>query len=227
MKNPLYSSQLLEGFDQAAGDWRPFLTEGYGADFAEAVLEAARARFESLVPKIPYIGGDENHLTDSLIGSVRYLALYQTMKARRKSAAETGKVIYEAVSVRAKEPLPPIPPEQILGPEELMQRRRERAEYSLQRRYPDDFVYDFVEGDGETFDYGYNFLECATVKFYRTQGAGEFTPYYCFLDFPKCEGAGLGLHRSMTLSEGYAICNFRFKEGGKAAQHWPPLFLGG
>jgi hypothetical protein len=82
-----------------------------------------------------------------------------------------------------------------------------------------------VEGDGEAFDYGYDFVECAMEKFYRTLGAEEFLPFYCFLDFPMCELGGLGLSRTMTLGERYERCNFRFKEGGKAELAWPPPFL--
>ena len=108
-----------------------------------------------------------------------------------------------------------------------MRRRRERAERSQERRYAWDWVYAFVEGDGEEFDYGYDFEECATEKFYRTQGAEEFLPFYCFLDFPKCEQGGLGLRRTMTLAEGGEKCDFRFEEGGKAEQRWPPTFLEG
>ncbi len=93
-----------------------------------------------------------------------------------------------------------------------------------ERRYPDDFACEFVEGDGETFDYGYNFLECASEKFYWAQGALEFLSYYCLLDFPKCERGGLSLTRQGTLAEGCQMCDFRFKEGGVATEKWPPSF---
>ena len=103
-----------------------------------------------------------------------------------------------------------------------MQRRRQRAERSSERRYPDDFVYEFVKGDGEPFDYGYNFLECASEKFYRVQEALAFLPYYCFLDFPKCERGGLGLTRQGTLAEGCQVCDFRFRKGGISSLKWLP-----
>jgi len=218
-------SEILKGFDQAARRWRPVLSCRYGDDFADVILQEARERFEALIPEIPYIGGDENHLTGSLIGSVRCLGFYQAMKARGKSAAETGRILYDAVKARAGELVAPIPPSQRLSHKELMRRRRERAERSQEQRYAWDWVYEFVEGDGEGFDYGYNFFECATEKFYRAQGAEEFLPFYCFLDFSECELGGLGLSRTMTLAEGYERCDFRFKEGGKAELEWPPPFL--
>jgi hypothetical protein len=43
-----------------------------------------------------------------------------------------------------------------------IRRLRKRAAESHQRRYPGDYAYTFVEGDGETFDHSADYLECAT-----------------------------------------------------------------
>jgi hypothetical protein len=220
-------SEFLARFDADALDWRPVIAGRYGDSFAGAVLGEARERFELLIPQIPYIGGDDNHLTGSLLGSARCLVFYQAMKVRGLTAAEVGKVLYDVAEIQKRRPAPPIPPDQWLSPEELMKRRRERAVRSQERRYAEDWVYVFVEGDGETFDYGYDFFECGTQKLYHAQGAGEFLPFYCFLDFPKCELVGLGLSRTMTLAEGYDRCDHRFRIGGRAEQAWPPPFLEG
>jgi len=217
--------EMLAGFDEAAQRWKVILSQRYGDGFAQALLQEARAEFEALVPAIPYIGGDENHLTGSLIGSVRCLAFYRAMKARGKSAADTGKVLYDAVQAHPGDYALQISPAQRLSRDELMKRRRARATRSQERRYAWDWVYEFVEGDGEAFDYGYDFLECATDKFYRAQGAQEFLPFYCFLDFPTCELDGLGLSRTTTLAEGGEKCDHRFKEGARSTQAWPPPFL--
>ena len=217
--------EMLAGFDEAAQRWKVILSQRYGDDFAQALLQEARAEFEVLIPTIPYIGGDENHLTGSLIGSVECLAFYRAMKARDKSAADTGKVLYDAVQAHSDDHAPQIPPAQRLSRDELMKRRRARARRSQERVYAWDWVYDFVEGDGEAFDYGYNYFECATQKFYRAQGAEEFLPFYCFLDFPTCELDGLGLSRTVTLAEGGKKCDHRFKEGARSTQTWPPSFL--
>jgi len=227
-RNDYYISrkaEILEGFDRAAQQWTPVLSQRYGDDFANTVLQEAREQFEALIPEIPYIGGGENHLTGSLVGSAGCLAFYRAMQARGRSAEETGKILYDAVKARGTDSIPPLPPSQRLSRGELMRQRRERAERSQERRYAWNWVYEFVEGDGEQFDYGYNFTECATEKFYRAQHAEEFLPFYCFLDFPKCELGGLGLSRTTTLGEGGERCDFRFKEGGKSTQEWPPPFL--
>jgi hypothetical protein len=146
------------------------------------------------------------------------------MKTYGRTTADTGKVLYDAILTRCHEPSTPIPSASPLAPEQLMERRRQRAAQSQERHYADDYVYAFVAGDGEAFDYGYDFSECAAQKFYRAQGAEEFLPYYCFLDYAWSQVLGLGLSRSTTLSEGDAQCTHRFKRGRETLVKWPPPF---
>jgi hypothetical protein len=217
--------ELAQAFDEEAQRWRPFIVSQFGGDWAAVVLRQARAEFETLLPQIPYIGGDQNHLTNSLIESVRDLALYKAMKRNGKTAADTGKILYDAILSRAHETAMSIAISQTLTPAELMERRKRRAERSQARRYPEDYVYEFVAGDGESFDYGYVFIECAAQKFYHAQNADEFTPFYCFLDYPSSKIWGQGLTRTMTLAEGHAQCDPRFKKGRKTELEWPPPFM--
>ena len=217
--------ELLKRFDQEAQRWRPVMAAQYGDDFAETILKEAHQQFEILIPQLPYIGGDENQLTHTLIDSAGCLALYEAMKAQSRTAEETGKVLYDAVMSRLGEPLPDLRPDQRLTEEQLMERRRERAQRTQLRRYPQNWVYEFVQGEGEHFDYGYNFTECGTQKLYHAQGADELLPFFCFLDFAWSHVLGLGLSRTMTLGEGHGMCDHRFKKGRESEQDWPPPFL--
>jgi hypothetical protein len=104
-----------------------------------------------------------------------------------------------------------------------LQRLQKRAAESEQRRYPADYVYRFVEGDGETYDYGVDYVECATVKFLKEQGAPELASYLCAADRLYSEALGWGLMRTMTLAEGAEKCDFRFKKGGETIVLLPLL----
>jgi 8-oxo-dGTP diphosphatase len=216
---------LMEHFDRDAACWQPVMAEQFGDALAAAILEEARREFRALISEIPYIGGDDNHLTSSLVKSARCLALYRAMKARDKTAAETGKVLYDAIMGCMGEPISEAAPEHRLTEVELMERRRQRAERTQLRRYADDWLYDFIPGDGDTFDYGYDFHQCATQKFYHNQDADEFLPFYCFLDFAESRVYGLGLSRTMSLAEGHSKCNHRFKKGRQSEPEWPSPFL--
>ena len=112
------------------------------------------------------------------------------MKANGKSAEEAGKILYEAILLRGQIPEPPIPPSRMLSEDERIERRKRRAQDSQEHKYSGDWVYEFVQGDGEAFDYGYDFSECGAQKFYSSQGASEFLPFYCFLDYPISKTGG-------------------------------------
>ena len=210
----------MAAFDEDAGHLRTFLARTCGE--ADAILLQARQRFAALIPRLPYIGGDENHLTGELVRAARCLAFYQAMQARGKTAAEAGSVLYDTVAAQVSQ-LGPTTQRWTLA--ELTRRRSERAARSQRRLYSADWVYTFVAGDGETFDYGYDFAECAAQKLYHAHGADEFLPYYCFLDFAASKAAGLGLERTMTLAEGHDHCDHRFKRGRETGQDWPPPWL--
>jgi hypothetical protein len=217
-------SELLEEFDANGKRWRPILAGRYGDDFADRILSESRIEFKVLIPQIPSIGGDESW-TGSLVESVRCLAFYKAMKKNGKTVQETGKVLYDAVLARIDVPQTPILLSELLTPEQIMERRRRRAQKSQERRYAEGYVCEFIIGDGVEFDYGYDFKECAAQKFYRAQGADEFLPFFCFLDYPSSKMFGLGLVRTMTLAEGYEKCDHRFKSGRKTELEWPPPFL--
>ncbi|OGN94871.1 MAG: hypothetical protein A2Y89_00960 [Chloroflexi bacterium RBG_13_51_18] len=218
-------SELLDKFDEEARIWRPVINKLYWHEFAGGILWEARKEFEALIPHIPYIGGDENHLTNSLLESVRYLALYKAMKKHGKTAEETGKILYKAILTRIYRPLPVIPAKERLTTMQFVEQRRERAEKAKELRYPGNYAFDFIMGDGKEFDRGSNFTECAALKFFHAQGADEFMPFYCYLDFPKSKVIGVGFSRTMTLAEGYKKCNNRIKIGGETKLGWPPPFV--
>lgn len=217
---PSRRQDILGLYNTHAHAWRPFLDSGYGEIFAEAIIHAARELLEELIPELPYIGGDDNSMTYHIIRASTSLALYKTMTAHGKPAEETGKIIFDAV-VESVHHLSPTPPPTV----EDFTKHRAQAKRSKARHYPGDWVWDFVEGDGVEFEYGYDFYECGTQKLYHAQGADEFLPFFCYLDFVTYRTPGWSFHRTMTLSEGYEKCNFRFKKGGKTKKGWPPPFL--
>ena len=204
--------EILTQFDTHEAAWKPFLAASYGDEFAEAVLQDAREKYEALIPEIPYIGGDENPMTRHLVRSTTSLVLYRAMKARGKTARETGKVVCDAV-VEVISQLPPRPFKELSA--KAIAEKKAQARKSQERRYPDDWVWEYVQGDGVEFDYGYDFLECGTQKLYHAQDADEFLPFYCHLDFATHRTTGWGFARSMTLAEGHEKCDFRWKKGGE------------
>ena len=217
--------ELLKKFDEECELWRPVIIKSYHEEFAGGILWEARKEFESLIPQIPYIGGDENRRTQTFVESVISLALYRAMKKHAKTAEETGKLLYDALAARVDKTKQTMPPKGWEDREKYLKERRKGAEESQERRYPGDYVYHFVSGHGRRFDYGYDYTECASIKFFHAQDADDFMPFYCYLDYPSCGARGLGLTRTKTLAEGHGKCNHRFRPGVETVLIWPPQFV--
>jgi hypothetical protein len=217
-----FPARVFALFDEHARNTRPVLVHRYGAQLADLLLREARQETERLLPQIPYIGGDQNPMTHHLVRATTTLALYRAMEAQGMTARETGRVVYDAVvGVIRSQPFSPAGP----PTPEVIRKQREEARKSQARRYPGDWVWEFVEGDGRKFDYGYDFSACGAKKYYETQGATALLPYFCFLDFVTTRASGRVLMRTTTLAEGGARCDFRLRAAGDD-EEWPPPFPG-
>jgi hypothetical protein len=102
---------------------------------------------------------------------------------------------------------------------------RRMARWSEKSTYPDDWKLTFVEGDGQSFDFGVDYTECGIVKFYKANRADELATYMCLGDFPISQATDSGLARTTTLARGGACCDFRFKAGRPIQMEWTPDFL--
>jgi len=193
-------AEIMErDYGPRAEGWKRFLLQAYGQEFAEAVLKEARQQFEQFIPHIPYIGGDENALyTHQIIRAAEYLTFYKVMTSRGKTAQEVGKIIYGALEEFVRH-LPEIPGSELTP--EFREQRIALAKKSQERRYPDDWVWEYIEGDGVGFDYGTDYIECGAQKLYHAYDADEFLPFYCYLDFATHRTEGWGFMRTETLSE--------------------------
>jgi hypothetical protein len=193
---------------------------------ATQLVAEAMSEFERLLPDLPYIGGDQNDLTANLSQSAAALAFYHAMLAHGQTVEQTGEILYRAVESQAAVPLMGLGGR--FATSDMAQQKLEQvAKLSHERQYPGDWVFDFVHGDGETFDYGIDYLECGICKYLQAQQASELTPYLCLLDFPMSQAMNTGLVRTATLAHGAQRCDFRYKMGRPCQREWMPDFLKG
>ena len=215
LENNYYTSrkwQLMIGFDLSARLIRGLAVARYGEQFAEIVAVEARREYESLIPQLPYIGGRRNPLTQIMISAGMFLALYRAMKDQGKKVEEIGTFVYEGVE-NAYRLLPRFALYLYGGlsfTKHSQRRSQKLALESQKRQYAGDWVYSVVAGDGESFDYGLDFVECGICKFFHAQEADEFARYMCRLDYIMSERMGMGLVRTATIAEGGEKCDFRY-----------------
>jgi hypothetical protein len=206
--------RFLMEFDLVARSARSVI-DGYFDEDVEALIAKTRQEFEALIPQFPYIGGKQPH-TEFIVFTGMLLAVYRVNTTRGKTVEQTGEMVFDmgraflnsfpTFLLRLFMPLN--------FSQRAMGRIRKGAIESQLRKYPEGNVIEFIEGDGENFDYGVDYLECASCKFLAKQGASEIAPYLCPVDIHYSRALGWGLTRTMTLAEGADRCDFRFKKSG-------------
>ena len=199
-------TELLKNFKEFAQRIKVFLTAEYGEEFSKEVIDEMIMDYENIIPEIPYIGGEDNPMTQNLLSSINYLIVYTVLKRKDKSLEEIGNICYKQENEFLKTHNDEIFP--ITHPD-----ARDLLKYLAEQSgaYPEDFVYEIVEGEG--FDVGLDFTQCAICKFFHKKNADEFLPYLCAMDIPMSDYGNLGLHRTKTLADGFDVCDFRYKAG--------------
>lgn len=217
---------LMEDFDSIIQPAEGFIAEKLNAGEASMVAKEARANYESLLPQVPYIGGDDNQLTEVLYMSTAGLALYQALKAHGQPVDEAGRVMYRVMEklFTFNDPMMSAHLRNPTGKEE-QDAYRVIEKWTAKSPYAGDWKMNFVEGDGVNFDFGVDYTECGVVKFYKSHGAFDLAKYMCLGDFPISRSTGTGLVRTTTLGSGGPKCDFRFKTGRPIQMEWTPDFL--
>lgn len=218
--------ELLDDFDTTFSPVRRLIVELCGEQEAVVVLAESRKEYEGLLPQVPFIGGDDNSLTEVLYMSAIAVAFHRVMQAHGRSLDETGRILYRAMEMLTsiRDPLAGAQTRNPTGKQAQDEFRR-MARQSQKSEYPGDWKLAFVEGDGQSFDFGVDYTECGIVKFYRDQKVKELAPYMCLGDFPLSQASDSGLVRTSTLARGGSRCDFRFKAGRPIQMEWTPEFL--
>lgn len=210
------SARLLRQFDRHFKRVYVHLVERYGDEFAEDVRADTRRRFEAILPELPYIGGRSNYYTPVMVINGWMVSLLRAMQARGKNVEEVVSLCCEASDDFFRS-MPGV----VLG---MLGRvafsgivRRglaKQARLSQQRRYAEDFVYEFKQGGSPDYDMALVFSECAVNKFYKAQGAEELAPYCNFFDVTYSRVLGMGVDAHDTIGRGCENCTLAFRRGG-------------
>jgi hypothetical protein len=217
-----HRKELLQAFHGINLGARQYLAARDGGKLADAVTREAASRFSALLLRLPEVGGQRNIDQSYIPIAAWYLAYYHPMLARGKTAEDVGRMIYDLNDADLQKR----PRTQALAEgarwfsRANLEKLQKWAAWTQKRQYPANWVATFIPGNGEDFDFGYNYQECGVVKYLRSHGASEVAPYVCLNDFIKSRALGTGLWRSQTLAQGDARCNFRYKHGRPVTQSW-------
>lgn len=207
--------QLLKTFDRSIARSKRVLITRYGNEEANLLISECRHEYEALIPQIPFIGYKSPFLI-FLIPTSRYLAVYRVLQKKGLTIEAAAQLIY--LMNEAEWEAIPIVFRRIISylwfSPLFIWRVRNRAKESQGRDYAGGYVLTFIEGDGRTFDYGFDYTECAGCKFLNQQGVPELAHLMCSFDKTASDILGWGLTRTTTIADGFNKCDFRFKKGG-------------
>ncbi len=212
---------LLRQFDAATTIVKDILIAEFGEEKFKELIREARNDFESLLPQIPYVGGKNSRDSETFINVATLLPMLRNFEKEGLDFYEIGKLAYDLFEAFYKV----MPLTDDIFSKEYINQEKERANQSQLKQYPDNWVLDFVEGDGKTFTFGVNYSECGAYKFFKSQGLEHLMPIVCIADFAMARAYGYGLTRTQTIGNGAPICDFRYVKDGSNPRAWPPDIL--
>ncbi|UCE10441.1 MAG: L-2-amino-thiazoline-4-carboxylic acid hydrolase [Candidatus Thorarchaeota archaeon] len=190
----------------------------------EILIERSRKQFEHILSEIPYVGGDRSPATELMMHGAQTIAFYKACKSIGMESREFGQLMYEIA-------------EAYMESASWIRRRIVRrlafsnraklqwktwATESQNREYSQNWIGEFIDGDGTVFDWGLNFEECGWLKLAREHGVEEIAPFACLADFARMRAFGVGFRRTQTLALGHPRCDFRFGKNLETPRGWPP-----
>ncbi len=181
----------------------------------ESVSEETYREFKLLLSELPYIGGEENMLSFVFVSSAAALAYTRVLERYGFSVDLIGTILNE-VYADVYTSLPGFARWLLRRAEFSSRHQQELQNFSKEsqlRKYPDNWVMEFIKGDGIEFDYSCIYTECAVLRYYQKMGAENYMPYVCAMDLTSSHALGTGLHRTMTLYYGGNCCDFHYKNG--------------
>jgi hypothetical protein len=220
-------TKLMKTYDKSLEILGDLLRRKFDDAKIDEMLNQMKAEYEKLIPKIPYIGGQKNPMTTLLIGGMSDLAIFRILEKEGFTFREIGQLFYDYCDENNKlrknglEKIGKDPSQYPFEPE-YTEMAKKLCEVSQKRNYSDDWVMDYVEGDGKSFEWGFNFYQCGIHNVYKRLGAEKYVPFVCLSDFSEANVLGFGFTRTQTLGYGAPICDHRYVNNYKTPRAWPP-----
>jgi len=222
--------KLLKDFNSRLDLAKTFLEETFKDENPGKFITQMNEEFVRYLPKIPYLGGFKNPFTQILVRCVSELAIFRILEKNGLSFLEIGEFHYKfnlAQHIKRREALKKANknPSQYPFEPAYVDYQRQLTKETQERVYPDNWVMDFIDGNGIDFEWGWDIYQCGVQQAYKILDAEKYLPMICLGDFYEAEGLGFGFSRTETLGFGGKKCTHRFIKNTQAPKAWPPYDL--
>ena len=188
------------------------------------IFSKANSEFEHQLPGLPYIGNETNPLAAGFVFATWCLTFFRALEREGIPLREIAKMMYEKMEldVESKSPEKKRNIKEFYFSAGMREVEMNRTKESQSKKYPEDWVSEYVEGDGQTFDFGIDFTECAICKFFEARNALRYAPIFCLSDYATYRAFDIGFQRTQNIVLGASKCEFRFKKDWETPRGWPP-----
>lgn len=219
--------KMMEIFSEELEVPRNLLKRKFNEAKVNEMFNQMKSEYEKIIPEIPYIGGTENLFTGILVHGMFCLAIFRILEKEGFTLRDIGEFYYEYCDILhniRKKSLEKIgqDPAQFPFESAYKDNAKKLCDRLKLRNYPDDWVGDYVEGDGRTFEWGLNFHECGLYKVFKRLDAEKYVPFFCLADFSEANILGFGFSRTQTLGFGAPMCDHRYVKNYNTPRGWPP-----
>lgn len=218
------SKVLLVDFDKILQLAEVVGARHFDEDIMNNLAKQARSEYARMIPRLPKLEGKNSPFKDLMIQSFHTIAFYKACRDRGVEGRQFGELMYEMAEAQM-ESVSWI--KKRLGRHMAFARSfreswKEAMSESQKREVSMNWVGEFVEGNRESSEWGFNFMECGFLKLAREYDCEEIAPYVCLSDFARMRGFGVGFKRTQTLAMGHPRCDFRFSKDYVTPRGWPP-----
>lgn len=200
-------------FDRAVKNGRKSVFAKYGKKEGTRILESVKKEYKNLLSEVPYVG-EIDIMQRQMLLTVIFTAFYRVLKESEKITDIW--ILCNNFNKASIMNLPRIVRwliKQSMFSKKFKNDFKKNAKEQKEKNLADQW--DYVEGDGKTFDYGTNITKCAKLIFLQKLGYDEFLPYVCLVDKNFAECCNYGFKRTQTLAEGADYCDFRVSKNGR------------
>ena len=148
--------KIIKQFNTLVKVAKKIVSLDYNPEIIENLMKQAYNELENLLSRLPYVGGDKSPFTPLMIQSAETLAFYKVCKSLNLSEREMGRIIYEIAEKYAQSlsSIKKLIYRKAIFSKKMKNYWRNWLRMSQKHLYPENWVGDFVESDGKSFDYG-------------------------------------------------------------------------
>ena len=218
---------LMKQFELSLKIAKDLLMERFIESKLEDLIKQMRKEYEDILTKMTDIGGSRNPFISTLTAKVSLLALFRILEKEGYTYREIGEFNNRFKELETKYEMEKAKRSggnllDIIFSDAYIKPLKRHCDISQKRKYPDDWVMQFVDGTNEEFDFGLDISECGILKAYKKLGAEKYGPFACLLDFAQAYVLGFGFSRNQTITNGASKCDHRYTRIGNTPKAWPP-----